>query len=116
MNALELLLFQLGEECGELTQASSKIARFGITSVRPKDGKTNLELLVSEYNDVLGTMQLLAAEIESITGEKIVGLGDPVAVKERMDKIVAMAGISVKLGRVTIEDDPALNESVRAAE
>ena len=115
MNTLELLLAQYAEECGEGTQAAVKILRFGLLSPRPKDGKTNLQLFVDEYNDILGTMQLLSAEIEKAIGQPIEGLGDPVAIQARIEKIGRMAAVSYNLGLLQADGLPEPTNPIQSA-
>lgn len=114
MNTLELLLTQFSEECGEGTQAAAKILRFGLLSERPKDGKTNLSLLVDEYNDILGTMQLLSAEIEKYLGHPVEGLGDPVAIQARIEKIGRMAAVSYNLGLLQADGLPPPTDPIQS--
>jgi NTP pyrophosphatase (non-canonical NTP hydrolase) len=47
------------EECAEVTQAISKIFRFGFDAVHPEGGKNNLERLEEEIGDVLCMIDLM---------------------------------------------------------
>lgn len=49
----------LSEECSEIIQIISKINRFGLNSSNPISGISNIESLNNEYNDFLGTLELL---------------------------------------------------------
>jgi NTP pyrophosphatase (non-canonical NTP hydrolase) len=46
-------LIYLMEECGEVTQACSKIIRFGLDTKRKNKDQSNKELLEEELGDVL---------------------------------------------------------------
>jgi NTP pyrophosphatase (non-canonical NTP hydrolase) len=54
-NGFDLRLSHLIEECGEVVHAAAKLQRWGPHSVNPKrpKGKTNLEWLKSEINDLV---------------------------------------------------------------
>lgn len=57
----EYLLECLQEECGEIIQAVSKIARFGPKNYNPETPNiTNLEQLHYEVNDLLAICRLLS--------------------------------------------------------
>lgn len=51
MTKLEMLLQIMQEECSEVTQACSKINRFGPNGQYP-DGTGNIEQLIIEINDI----------------------------------------------------------------
>lgn len=57
---LVLTMDILQEECAELISAISKIKRFGIDSVNPKTGVTNLENLKQEMSDVVAMISCIA--------------------------------------------------------
>jgi len=58
------LLQILSEECSEVSQAVSKILRFGEESFNPKDRKKvpNIRNLEAELGDILGVFKLLFEE------------------------------------------------------
>lgn len=58
------ILFHLSEECHELGKAASKLYRFGPNSREVEEGPTNLEALISEYEDVSRCYQELRAYFE----------------------------------------------------
>jgi len=47
------------EECAEVTQALSKVLRFGLDSKNPVTSKTNKESLEEELGDLLGMIDLI---------------------------------------------------------
>lgn len=47
------------EECAEVTQAISKIFRFGFSSVHPVSGKTNTQSLEEEVGDLLCMVDIM---------------------------------------------------------
>lgn len=53
MNRKEMLLMQLSEECSEVSQAVSKIFRFGSEFKNPYTGVSNIDQLRQEIIDVL---------------------------------------------------------------
>lgn len=60
-NVHEILLITQ-EECAEVTQAISKIFRFGFSSKHPTTGKSNLASLEEEVGDLLCMIDLLLGE------------------------------------------------------
>jgi NTP pyrophosphatase (non-canonical NTP hydrolase) len=60
-NVHEIMLITQ-EECAEVTQAISKIFRFGFSSKHPVTGKSNLESLEEEIGDLLCMIDLLLGE------------------------------------------------------
>jgi NTP pyrophosphatase (non-canonical NTP hydrolase) len=64
MNRKEELLTVLQEECAEVTQAISKIFRFGEDSYHPNDRKKvkNIDHFITELGDILGVVKLLAED------------------------------------------------------
>lgn len=53
------LLYITQEECAEVTQAISKILRFGYDSRYPVDGASNREKLTEEVGDLAAMIKLL---------------------------------------------------------
>jgi NTP pyrophosphatase (non-canonical NTP hydrolase) len=47
------------EECAEVTQAISKVFRFGYTAIHPDGGKNNRERLEEEIGDMLCMIDLM---------------------------------------------------------
>jgi len=62
MTRTEHLLVCLSEECGEVQHTISKILRFGWIHEWPGTGKTNLDVLSDEVNDVLAVIRMLIKE------------------------------------------------------
>jgi NTP pyrophosphatase (non-canonical NTP hydrolase) len=64
MNRKEELLTVLQEECAEVTQAISKIFRFGEESYHPKDRNkiSNYDHFITELGDIMGVIKLLAED------------------------------------------------------
>lgn len=53
------VMYILQEECAEVTQAVSKIFRFGYDSAYPVDGFNNREKLTEEVGDLVAMIRLL---------------------------------------------------------
>lgn len=47
------------EECAEVTQAISKIFRFGFDSIHPTTGKSNMQSLEEEVGDLLAMIDIM---------------------------------------------------------
>lgn len=59
MNTPEYLLSVVEEECNEIAQRATKAQRFGLAEIQPGQELTNKERLIQEFNDLLGTLELL---------------------------------------------------------
>ena len=59
MKKLEYVLLVLSEEGVEVSHAAHKVLRFTKDDSHTIGGPTNYEKLVEEYNDFLGTVELL---------------------------------------------------------
>lgn len=57
-------LTQLASECVELAHEITKALQFGLDDVNPKTQEKNLDAIVREYHDVIGSM--MALEFEGI--------------------------------------------------
>ncbi len=68
-NVHEILLITQ-EECAEVTQAISKVFRFGFSSKHPTTGKSNLSSLEEEIGDLLCMVDLLLGECV-IDGQRV---------------------------------------------
>ena len=53
------LLWILAEECSEVAQRASKIARFGLYEVQPGQGVTNRGRIMNELCDLLAVIEML---------------------------------------------------------
>ncbi len=62
MTRKEMLLMQLAEECAEVAQRASKIARFGANEIQEGHDLVNAERLTREYIDVLTVYSALVKE------------------------------------------------------
>ena len=62
MTRKEMLLLILSEEAAEVAQGVTKALRFGLNEVYPVTGKTNLERLIEELNDMAAVIQMLQEE------------------------------------------------------
>lgn len=67
MNKIENLLFCVGEECGEIQQAISKVARFGPKNHKPckretKHIETNAEQVLIEFYQLDALIEMLQDE------------------------------------------------------
>lgn len=59
MTRTEHLLWILAEECAEVAQRASKVARFGLLEIQPEQDKNNLERLIYELNDLVATADMI---------------------------------------------------------
>jgi NTP pyrophosphatase (non-canonical NTP hydrolase) len=62
VNKREYFLTKLVEECLEVAQRATKAMCFGLEEVQPGQGLNNLERLNDEWNDLLGTVEVLSEE------------------------------------------------------
>ena len=68
-NATKEIMSILQEECAEVVQAVSKINRFGLNGVHPRETKTNQAHLEEELGDLLAMVELLESKgIVTTTG------------------------------------------------
>jgi hypothetical protein len=58
----ENLLVTLMEECAEVQQAVAKALRFGLHRTSPSDRKTNADLIMTEYYQLIAVMETLVNE------------------------------------------------------
>lgn len=58
-NQTKEVLLILQEECAEVTQAISKVFRFGINGYKPGKSETNRQHLEEEVGDLLAMIELL---------------------------------------------------------
>ena len=100
MTKEEYLLTCLGEECAEVAQAVSKALRFGLNVNFLDQDKTNREQLVSELNDLLSVVRLLADD-KTIQPEWC----NLIAQKAKRIKVEKYMHISQKLGRLDSENN-----------
>ncbi len=62
MKRIELLLAQLGEECGEVQQIVGKSQRFGMNDFHPTTDEINHQRLRQEIHDVLAVYWMICDE------------------------------------------------------
>jgi len=62
MNRVEYLFTVLSEECAEVTQASSKILRFGLANHHRGNDSSNDNRLVEEFYDIMAVFEMLQAD------------------------------------------------------
>lgn len=78
------LLQKLQEEAAEVTQAASKLIRFGLVGQSPYSDKTNIQQLAAELADLLAVIGLIVHESElPISYEDIT---DTEVIKAKIDK------------------------------
>ena len=62
MTRIEHLLIKLSEECNEIGKAVSKALLYGLNDGYPGSGRTNLQDIQDEFNDLLAISQMLCSE------------------------------------------------------
>ena len=98
----EYLLTKLSEEGGEVVQTCGKTIVFGKDERNyrgPEDGPTNADRLVSEVNDLVGTMDLL-----TVLGVVPVGWLSSSDRAARVKRLVAHMAYSYREGRILPEE------------
>jgi NTP pyrophosphatase (non-canonical NTP hydrolase) len=88
-NVHEIMLITQ-EECAEVTQAISKVFRFGFSSKHPVTGKSNIDSLEEEVGDLLCMIDLLL-ENRVIDGEKVLA-----AKHAKFNKLKTWSNVEVK--------------------
>lgn len=78
------LLLKLMEESSEVTQAASKLIRFGLVGKNPKDVKTNVQNLSSELSDLLAIIHLITNELKINIKEE--DISSPEILKEKINR------------------------------
>ena len=106
MNRVEHLLTQLGEECAEVAQRSSKAARFGLLEVQDAPENVghlnNSERIIVEYADILAVVEMLADEGHLVINHETLALLKK-AKKEKIEKYLLYAA---KVGTLTEPPPP----------
>lgn len=59
MTRTEHLLAILIEECGEVSQGTTRALRFGLRDIGPGQESTNAERIMAEYADLLAVVEML---------------------------------------------------------
>lgn len=97
MDRLQYAVNGLGEEASELGQACAKGLRFGLMDTDPKTGKTNLQRIVDEYNDVRALINLVGEELAAL-GIPLEGVDDPAAIETKTAKFIKWGKRSIDNG------------------
>jgi len=92
MNVQEHLLVCLAEECGEVTQAVTKILRFGLMDMKPGTNCTNARKLYDELCDIETLCKMLKEA-------QVIG-GMPVPTTAKENKVLDHIVIARKLGTI----------------
>lgn len=96
MQLQEFLLTKLAEELVEVVKNCTKALTFGMNSVAPRNGKTNLENIGEEINDVIVIVKLLRED-----GVVIPGIGDPSYIQARTQRALEGASEAYKSGIIS---------------
>ncbi len=100
MNFKEYILTCIGEEGGEVSQASSKCMRFGLTDNHPQEGyKNNIDSLIQEVNDLIAIVELLGENGFADTSL----LNDFTAKRVKKEKFFKYLNYAENCGTVTME-------------
>ena len=78
------------EECAEVTQAISKIFRFGFDAKHPKEKRNNRERLEEELGDLLAMVELITDNNVGITVE-----GLETAKKNKFKKLKKWSNLTI---------------------
>lgn len=105
MTLVQYLLTKLAEECSEVAKEALKGAQFGTDS--EYNGKTNGELIVSEFIDVMTILHMLEAWGDPGVGSPLSALyynrtEDLAKIRARMPKVCHHIVRSADLGKVEI--------------
>ena len=89
------IAFELGRVALKLSKDLHKTLRFGFNDTDPSRGKTKIELLVDEINDLHGCIELLQE-----TGVEFPGLFNREAIESKKTKVKHHMSIAKELGTV----------------
>lgn len=112
MNFKEYILTCIGEEGGEVTQASSKCLRFGMVDFHPDNGmQPNGTKLIMEVNDLIAMVELLG-ETGFIDTKELNSFEAKMAKKEKFYKYLKYAEKCgcVQLEVKTVQPEPFVLE------
>ncbi len=97
LTPLEYTLNLVAEECAEVTQAISKIHRFGFYEVHDGTHRNNHRRLQDEITDLMACLQQLNLELHRVA-ERPFTRNDEEAIQVKLEKIRRYAERSVQLG------------------
>jgi len=95
MTKQQHLLIKMMEECGEVTQAASKVLLFGAGDAY-KDGVPNTDSLLVEMNDLFTLMAMVQAELKLDTND--LGFTSVTRTKQKMEKVEKFMGYARERG------------------
>lgn len=94
MNRLQYLLIKLAEESSEVGQIALKTAQFGLHEVYSENGKSNIQRIHDELNDLFGIIKMLNVEYEFDYTPS------DVAISDKIEKVSKYFNYSCELGHV----------------
>lgn len=100
MNRLEHLLWVVAEECNEVGQRASKMARFGVYNTQEGHDKNNMERFLQEYADLLASVEMVSEEL----GYNISTADIIKAVAEKRAKVEKFLKYSEECGTLNTKD------------
>jgi NTP pyrophosphatase (non-canonical NTP hydrolase) len=100
MTDREWTLTTLAEECMELGQRITKALRFGIHEVQEGQELDNLERINQEFNDVLGT-----AEVLRLQHDLHILVRDETQVSAKIKKVIKYKQHAIREGVIFDEDE-----------
>jgi hypothetical protein len=95
MNKEQHILCKIAEEASEIAQIALKSAIFGLSDIYPTIGKSNYELLIGEFNDLLGVMEML----HELNDYKEFNYIDPKAIEAKKIKVDLWMHYSIAKGK-----------------
>lgn len=107
MDALTYLLCKAAEEAAEVAHALLKAQFFGLNDFHPKKGKTNIECIIDELNDlnaVIGMLRAVAHERHpEKTNAAFSHLNASVSLMGKRTKVLLWAKRSLNQGRISLD-------------
>lgn len=88
-----LLSNEIPRAAGAVAKSTAKAARFGFHEINPVLGKTPIQSLVDEFNDMVAAFELLQE-----AGVPLPGLNDRVYIECKKEKVKRMMKISISRG------------------
>lgn len=95
MDKVDYLVNVLTEECCEVGQRACKAVRFGLYETQEGHTQNNLQRLIGELNDILGTIETLQEE-----GVDFSEFGDRMAVDRKKASIKKYFTRSIEHGKL----------------
>lgn len=87
----------IGHACNNIAKFGAKANRFGLLDINPCTGKTNVQELVDEYNDLTTMMNLLKLQTLA-EGHPFPEMVDPNAIQAKIEKFLRYSEYSVESG------------------